>query len=63
MKPFFFLLLFINIVYFLWQYQRETLENKSGNLNQLALQIQLLKEVPQPNLNLRSEQKNGKVNK
>lgn len=47
MKLLFFLLLLINIVYFLWQYQREPLKDDAVITNQTEVQIQLLSEIPE----------------
>jgi hypothetical protein len=44
MKPLFFFLLFSNIVYFLWQYQREGLEKNFVWTEQTEKQILLLTE-------------------
>ena len=44
MKIFFFFLLFSNIVYFLWQYQRESLEKDFVWTEQTEKQILLLTE-------------------
>lgn len=48
MKRLFFLLLLINLVYFLWQYPREFLENDFVSVEQSTTkQILLLTEIPE----------------